>query len=560
MKTYVRKSIALLLLGALAACSGGAGGGNASVNGLPATRHTGVQSANANPLFGTIVGVGDSLTAGYQSGGFLGALNVPNPLFPGAIIPPGQESGFFADVYEQATGFPPQSMYNPKRSPLPLIAAPGLDNQVVSSATTVIGVSKTGNPCEFDQGFDQSAFSLRTWTRSRLNPGSPLVRDLGVPGITLHEAAHMFEPLTPTCNALPGTEGLLSAVTNGESGVFYPVLGDFVARLGNNMNMVSAATTLHPTLVTVWLGANDVLKFMGSGGLFRGGDMTAAQTQSDLLPIVRHFQANGAVVVVANLPDVLLTPYFMNITIPSNPAFCKINQYFYCLLTEFGQSPGTAAKITKAIGKEYGLEPEGGSCISGSTTSPCGYVTLQGALAVVASLLTTGKIPPLDPNGPGSGLGNHYITPGFAAQIQTLNNNVNTGIASSANAAGVPMVDVKSIFEGIASGDPTNKYFAQAQVNPGVCCTLVFLGGLVSYDGLHPSNTGYALISYYFIQAINEKYHTNVPETPIQAIYSGQKPYKFHDPYAPQIVHDLEIVRSGNKATIHHAVPLTFNY
>jgi hypothetical protein len=173
-------------------------------------------------------------------------------------------------------------------------------------------------------------------------------------------------------------------------------------------------------------------------------------------------------------------------------------------------------------------------------------------------LLSTGKIPSLDPNGPGTGLGGNYITPGFAGKIQVVNNNINAGIDASARNTGAPLVDVQAIFQGIASGDPSNEYFARAQVNPGVCCTEVFLGGLVSFDGLHPSNTGYALISYYFIQAINSafrNYGANVPETPIAAIYAGKKPYKFPDPYAPQIRHDLEIVRSGKTATIRYAVP-----
>ncbi len=366
MKTFVRKSIALLLLSGVAACSGGSGSGTAvsAMNPMPATQRVDMlRPHDGTGMFANIVGVGDSLTAGYQSGGFLGALNVPNPLFPGESIPPGQESGFWADLYEQATGFSPESMYRPELTPLPLIAGPGLDNQVVSSATTVFGTSKTGDSCTFDNGFDQSAFSLTGLSRVRLNANSGLVRDLGVPGITLHEATYMTRPLTPTCNALPGTAGLLSAVTNGESGVFYPVLGDFAPRLNQNLTLLAAARTLQPTLVTIWLGANDVLKFMGSGGLFRGGDMTAAQTQADLQPMIRSFLKINTKVVVANLPDVLLTPYFMNVEIPkgSNPtersAACKINQYLYCLLVQFGQTPDNAANITREIRSEYHLLP-----------------------------------------------------------------------------------------------------------------------------------------------------------------------------------------------------------
>jgi hypothetical protein len=223
----------------------------------------------------------------------------------------------------------------------------------------------------------------------------------------------------------------------------------------------------------------------------------------------------------------------MNVEIPSNAKACTIDQYFYCLLMEFGQSPQTAKAITLQVAKAYGLEPAG-KCIPGTVATACGYLTLPGALAVIASLQATGKVPNLNPSGPGSGLGNHYITPGFAGQIQTLNNNINDGIDATAQKTGVPLVDIRSIFQGVASGDPSNQYFKLAQVNPGVCCYLVFLGGLVSFDGLHPSNTGYALISHYFIQTINQRYHTDIPQVPIKSIYAGKPPYLFPDPYANQ--------------------------
>jgi hypothetical protein len=57
----------------------------------------------------------------------------------------------------------------------------------------------------------------------------------------------------------------------------------------------------------------------------------------------------------------------------------------------------------------------------------------------------------------------------------------------------------------------------------------------VSDDGLHPSNTGYALISYYFIKTINDAYRAygaHIPVTLIEAIYKGKPPYAFADPYA----------------------------
>ena len=65
-------------------------------------------------------------------------------------------------------------------------------------------------------------------------------------------------------------------------------------------------------------------------------------------------------------------------------------------------------------------------------------------------------------------------------------------------------------------------------INPPKCCSLAFLGGLLSFDGLHPSNTGYALIANAFIGTIDAGYgQTVAPLSTAQifAIYST-------DPYA----------------------------
>ena len=132
----------------------------------------------------------------------------------------------------------------------------------------------------------------------------------------------------------------------------------------------------------------------------------------------------------------------------------------------------------------------------------------------------------------------NYITPKFAAKVQVLNNVINTGIDNAASTNHVPLVDAFSIFHGLASGDPSNRYFAQAaSINPGVCCTLGYTYGLLSLDGIHPSNTGYALIAYDFIATINKAYGTHITQVDIVAAYNGtrchNKKYCFPDPFAP---------------------------
>ena len=71
---HLQRAFALVAMAALAAC----GGGGSSSSTIPAPG----PSAAPNVL-ARVVGVGDSLTAGYQSAGWLGATNVPNPLLTG---------------------------------------------------------------------------------------------------------------------------------------------------------------------------------------------------------------------------------------------------------------------------------------------------------------------------------------------------------------------------------------------------------------------------------------------------------------------------------------------
>ena len=59
------------------------------------------------------------------------------------------------------------------------------------------------------------------------------------------------------------------------------------------------------------------------------------------------------------------------------------------------------------------------------------------------------------------------------------------------------------------------------------CCSTIYGGGLASLDGLHPSNTGYAIIANTFIQTLDTAFGLTIPAVNIPAIHAT-------DPYAPQ--------------------------
>jgi hypothetical protein len=539
-----RRILALTALAAVTACSS-AGGTSPS---LPAAASR-VQPATVNPVLANIVGVGDSLTAGYQSDGMLGE-QFPNPLQPGYPVYPSQENGFWALVDEQASGLPIADAvareYDAAESPLPLIKAPGINDQIVPANQPPGFNMFKADQCTYDDSFNADGYLLQQSARVRINPTSAKIRDLAVPGISLHEANTLSQPQSTTCKPLPGILGLLATVVDQESSTFWPVLRNF-SGMGQGLSETAAGAKLKPSLAIVWLGANDVLKYMGSGGRFIGGDNTVGQVSGDLNKTYSTLAHTGAKVVTANLPNILRTPYFMNVTVPTGnrqnqvcPGFRPAAQtYLFCVWGTIASSIPTGIKITNEIAAQYHLATPNG-CIPGSTTKPCGYLTLQGTFTALQYWQDHNfkALPDLDNGVPGSGLGMYYITPEFAGKVQTLNNTVNEGIAQAATDSHVPLVDITAFFDGVASGNKNNPYFKQAyNINTGVCCGLAYGNGLVSLDGLHPSNTGYALIASYFIQKINSSFGTKIPQVNVEQVYGGTRcgntKQCFPDPYAP---------------------------
>src|SRR5438270_4392824 len=139
MFNRVSRPLALFAIVALSACNGGGG------NSTPAA----VPPQTGSAILSTIVGVGDSLTAGFQAGGLLG-VPTTNPFssLPGNAVPPTQTNGWWALFYAQAKGIAlspstynvATSIGNPATSPLPLINAPGI------GAVLVIGNAGSPTP------------------------------------------------------------------------------------------------------------------------------------------------------------------------------------------------------------------------------------------------------------------------------------------------------------------------------------------------------------------------------------------------------------------------------
>jgi lysophospholipase L1-like esterase len=498
------KNVRVTLAAALAAVFFAACAGGGSTNHpIP------IGTAGANTVSSTlkIVGVGDSLTAGYQSDGLLG-VPAANPIAGspfGAYVPPTQENGYWALLWSQANGG--ASTGNPANSPLPLILGPGLGTLLVPNAA--LTATAINAPCS---SFNLLGYSYSTALQTRANPATtPL--DLGIPGQNVHEAFYQTGPESPC--AVPATAPLAGIVSlvSGESGVYYPIMGNFA----RNVTQTEAAAALHAQYATVWLGSNDLLKFTFSLGQLPATQPTAMQ--ADLVSIIQALQVGGEKVLIANLVTVLDAALFtpQPALVPTLAA--DVTAGATAQAEAAGAPPATAAAIGAAAGAQV---TAAGPTILGALQSeygvgPGGYVTLSGIAKIVAAF-SAGNFAALAPGGADGLGGGDFVPDALATQVNALNVAYNTAIAAAAKQTGAALVDINTPFLGLAANPGTTV--------PGHCCTLQYGGGFFSLDGLHPSNTGYAVIANLFITQMNASYGTSIPLVNLATVYAT-------DPFAP---------------------------
>jgi phospholipase/lecithinase/hemolysin len=94
------------------------------------------------------------------------------------------------------------------------------------------------------------------------------------------------------------------------------------------------------------------------------------------------------------------------------------------------------------------------------------------------------------------------VTAVQAGGIRQLVIAMNATIVSEAAAAHAVVVDAFGLFDSLHA----NGYAVGGQT-----LTTNFLGGLFSLDGLHPSNTGYAVLANQFLSTINTAFRTHIP-------------------------------------------------
>lgn len=380
----------------LAGCSSG------SSNPLAA-----IQAAQAKNIgnFSNTVFLGDSLTAGYQSGSLLDTQQV---------------HGWAPLVATQAQFTIVQ----------PLIGYPGAPNvlQLVSPGPPPVITPVSGTTAGRDNFATQ-------------------VTDLAVPGALLNDVMNTV----PLVNPAPGQQQLNQLVLG------FPGLG-----YGQALSQSGFAVKAQPTTIFLWIGNNDALiaDITGTPSSMTSVANFTSQYQALINQLTTMTPAH---LVIGNIPDVTKVPYLQ-------PAALVLGEY----------SAVTGVPVA-VLSQLLGIVP-------GDSVNPTG-------LAQIPAILGGAQKGPINDAG--------VLSAAEAVQVQTQVTAFNQVIAAQAKAANATLVDINALFAQVAqTGLTINGYTGTAS----------FLGGFFSLDGIHPTNTGYAVVANTFIDTMNASISTKIPD------------------------------------------------
>jgi lysophospholipase L1-like esterase len=393
----------LLAAGVLTALIGCSSGSSNPLSAIQAAQQKNVGN------FTTTVFLGDSLTAGYQSGSLLDTQQVHG----------------WANLVATQANF---------GITLPLIAYPGAPNvmQLVSVGPPPVITTAPGATTGRDNFATQPT-------------------DLAVPGAFVNDIANTV----PLANPTPGQQQINQLVLG------FPGLG-----YGQDFSQAGFAIKAQPTTIFLWAGNNDAL-IAALTGTPSSMTSTANFTTQYTALIQLLTTMTPAHLVIGNIPDVTLVPYLQ-------PAAFVLAEY----------SAATHLPVA-TLSALFGI-------------SPGDYVTIDSGLSQIAAILAGTQKGPITDAG--------VLT---AAEVVTVKAQVtayNQVIAQQAQSVGATLVDTNALFTQIAASGVT--------IN-GFTGTTSFLGGLFSLDGIHPSNTGYAIVANKFIDTMNTSISTKIADVPL---------------------------------------------
>jgi lysophospholipase L1-like esterase len=272
-------------------------------------------------------------------------------------------------------------------------------------------------------------------------------------------------------------------ITNLIQGNFDTVFFDLVLRNGIN-TALEQAIGAQPTFMTVWIGSNDVLTAVLAATPIDGITMTPVDFFAGL-----YGNAIGALATTTAADIVLI-----NVPYPTDTPFATS-------LDPFVDIPG--------LGRWYLMADTG-------PLTDDDFLTLGGGALLAMGYGLPGQ-PPLPDN-----MNLFTGDPGVVLRADEVDiikaqiDGYNAAIDQAASAFGYPVFDVNAFFAEIASGEFVPMYGGTT------LSTQFLLGGIFSYDGIHPQRIGYALMADELIRFINAEYGSEIPRVDMaEVLFEG---------------------------------------
>ncbi len=445
-------------------------------------------SVSGNANFVRFVSIGNSITAGYQSG---------------TIYQSGQIYSYGNLIAQQVS-----TSYE-----IPLVSDPGLGGrmELQNLAPTIY--------------YNPSKGLL-------LNANYPApYNNLGVPGALTYDV--LFATNSTNCAS--------ALFANSPNPYFDVILRNSVLNKGTQLEQ---ALSLAPTFITLWIGNNDVLGYATSGGTSPAAPTSAAQFGQLFGGIAQglnqYATQTGAKVVVANIPSVTAIPFFTTVgaqmaTSTSIPWSTLPLGFVYQKSGETGVGTGSATQQNLLVGNVL-------VTLKGSTYAPLlgqatGKFYRDNNFPGLPAGIDTTKPFGFHPQNP---FPNAFVLD--PDEITVANDAVaayNSTIAGLAQNFGFGVVDINTKFNEFRAGD-----FANGTIVDGIKFKTFFItGGLFSLDGVHPSNQAHGIVANEFIKVINSKFGANIPLVDVSTIpgsiyFTGKISYQNGYPIIPDEAFD----------------------
>lgn len=343
-------------------------------------------------------------------------------------------------------------------------------------------------------------------------------QNLGVPG------ALAYDVLQATSST-----NCASALFGGTPNPFF----DLILRNGatGTKTPIQLALEQNPTFITLWIGNNDVLGYATSGGVSPAAPTPVANFQAIYNGIANAITASGKQDkgVVANIPDVTSIPFFTTVG-PQIAVSIPWRQLGIPGLV-YQKSSGVGVADSASLISGTNLVTLRGTTYAPLLGQPTGRYYRDLGIAMPAGFDTT-KPFGFHPQNPWP---NALILDVDEIQVaSTAINNYNSIIANFASSVKFGLVDMNKLFRDIRQND-----FTGGTVFNGRVFTTTFVtGGLFSLDGVHPSSQGQGIIANEFIKVINSKFNANFPLVDVSAIpgsliFSGKLNFQNGYPIIP---------------------------